>query len=342
MIRKSGNRFSEKIMLKQKARTGCRSNNNASRSAAAPRGRTLGFLAMKERPMRPVHGILSIASLILGMASPALASDYDLQYVPVLRGSAPPPAPVYSVGPATFTRWSGFYVGGDFSFNNGTTNFSSATAPGVEFALQDSVVQQTFTPSQLSLLGNGAGSAFGGGAFLGYNTQWQDLVLGVEANYTHTSINTAASTPPTFQIARAFNPTSTGNVSSLSLSKAAGSLSLTDYGEARARAGYVVGNFLPYAFVGMVVGMGSYSISTHVDLVCTVGGFTGECAGYPLDPGSSQKNALLWGYSVGAGLDWKLTPNFFLRGEFDFDQFAPISNIQLNLVSGRLGGAFKF
>ena len=33
MIRKSGIRFSEKIMLKQKARAGCRSNHNSSRSS---------------------------------------------------------------------------------------------------------------------------------------------------------------------------------------------------------------------------------------------------------------------------------------------------------------------
>jgi hypothetical protein len=33
MIRKSGNRFSEKIMRKQKARAGCRSNHNSSRSS---------------------------------------------------------------------------------------------------------------------------------------------------------------------------------------------------------------------------------------------------------------------------------------------------------------------
>jgi opacity protein-like surface antigen len=104
----------------------------------------------------------------------------------------------------------------------------------------------------------------------------------------------------------------------------------------------VVGNFLPYGFVGMVVGMGSYSISTHVDLDCTNGITIGECQGYPLDPRSAQSNALLWGYSVGAGLDWALTPNIFLRGEFDFDQFAPVSNISLALVSGRVGAGFKF
>jgi opacity protein-like surface antigen len=132
-----------------------------------------------------------------------------------------------------------------------------------------------------------------------------------------------------------------GNASSVTLSNAVGRLSLTDYGEARARAGYVVGSFLPYGFIGMVVGMGSYSISTHVDVTCALPN-PGECIGYPLNPSSAQTNALLWGYSVGAGPDWAVTPNFFLRGEFDFDQFAPISNISLSLFSGRLGAGFKF
>jgi hypothetical protein len=49
--------------------------------------------------------------LIGGLLSPAFGADYDL---PILRGSEPV-APVVSVGPATFTRWSGFYVGGQFS-----------------------------------------------------------------------------------------------------------------------------------------------------------------------------------------------------------------------------------
>jgi opacity protein-like surface antigen len=39
-------------------------------------------------------------------------------------------------------------------------------------------------------------------------------------------------------------------------------LDLTDYGTARGRAGYVVGNFLPYGFIGMAVGRASYSVNT--------------------------------------------------------------------------------
>ncbi len=279
--------------------------------------------------------VLCIAMMV-GLASPALAADYDL---PILRGSEPvaPIAPVTTVGPATFTRWSGFYFGGDLSFNNATTDFGTSTAPLVEFALQGTVVQQQFTPSELQLLGKAASSAFGGGAFIGYNTQWQDLIIGVEANYTHTSLNTATATPSTFQVARAFSPAA-GNVTSVSINTASGHMSLSDYAEGRARAGYIVGNLLPYGFIGIVVGGGGYSVSTRVDAFC--GAL--ECVGYPLTPSAGQNNLLLWGYSVGAGLDWALTPNVFLRGEFDFDQFAPVTNVSLSLMSGRIGAGFKF
>jgi site-specific DNA recombinase len=42
------------------------------------------------------------------------------------------------------------------------------------------------------------------------------------------------------------------------------------------------------------------------------------------------------------GLDWALTQNIFVRGEFDFVQFAPISNISLALIGGRVGAGYKF
>jgi hypothetical protein len=82
-----------------------------------------------------VGGIL----VMLGMASPALAADYEL---PILRGSSQPPAPVVSVGPATFTRWSGFYFGGNVSLGSATSDFSTATRPLVASSLQQLTVEE--------------------------------------------------------------------------------------------------------------------------------------------------------------------------------------------------------
>ncbi len=271
--------------------------------------------------------------MVLGTATPALAADYD-----VLRGSEPV-APVVTVGPATFTRWSGFYVGGDVSYNDANVDFTNATAPLITLALQGTLVQQVFTPSQLAAVGRGASTTLGGGAFLGYNTQWQDLILGVEANYTHTNLRTTAtSTTSSGVIARSFG-SPVGNVTAIQISNPTAHMNVTDYGEARFRAGYIVGNLLPYGFVGFVTGSGDYSASVKVDLTC-VGGL--ECVGYPLFPSAGQNNTLLWGFSVGGGLDWALTQNFFLRGEFEFVQFAPIDSINVPIVSGRIGAGYKF
>jgi outer membrane immunogenic protein len=282
---------------------------------------------MKERAMRSVYCLV----LLCAMASPALPADLD-----VLRGSEPVMAPVAPVGPATFTRWSGFYAGGDFSFNYGQADFSRATQPLVANALQYTVVSSEFDPSQLQALSSGSNSAFGFGGFLGYNTQWQDLIVGVEVDYSHTNLNMAS--PASTLIAREF-PQPVGNVTSVTIDKAAARFSLTDYGELRARAGYVVGNLLPYGFVSAAVGRGSYGASVYVDIDC-VGG--GSCVGYPLTPNVGQGNALLFGYAAGAGLDWAITPNIFLRGEFEYVQFVPIASISTYIVNARAGAGFKF
>ena len=97
-----------------------------------------------------------------------------------------------------------------------------------------------------------------------------------------------------------------------------------------------IGNLLPYAFIGMAVGRASYSVNTASLVQQTSNNIvqTFNSAG--------QTNALLWGYTVGAGLDWALTPNILVRGEFEFVQFAPISNIAVSVATGRVGAGFKF
>ena len=120
------------------------------------------------------------------------------------------------------------------SYSNTTTDFVNATPPLIHHNLRSTTLEQQVQPSAIVVLGKGSDNAFGGGAFLGYNTQWQDLIIGVEATYAHTNLNTTA---PASAVARIFP--SLNNEVALN---ANGRLDLTDYGEVRARAGYVVGN----------------------------------------------------------------------------------------------------
>jgi outer membrane immunogenic protein len=273
--------------------------------------------------MRWVIGTL----FVLAFAPPALADDFD-----VLRGSQVP------VGPATFTRWSGFYASGQLSYGDTEVNFARATAPIVGFSLRNTTVEQQAAPSEWQVLGRDANNAFGGGGFLGYNTQWQDLILGVEGNYTHTSFSATATSSPISRLV------SVGNVATVTLSQGSGHLDLTDYAELRGRAGYVVGNLLPYGFVGFVVGRGDYNVSATTDATCTIPNtnLTGECVGFPITSSDGRGNAFLYGGSVGVGLDWALSPNFFLRGEFEYILFSPIANIDVSIINARVGAGVKF
>ncbi len=113
-------------------------------------GRAARAKRMKERPMRWVFCF----AMVLGMASPALAADYDL---PILRGTAVPARRRrVTVGPATFTRWSGFYVGGAVSYSSATTDFSPATRPLVAFQLAQPDARDQVHPSQFEVLGRGS------------------------------------------------------------------------------------------------------------------------------------------------------------------------------------------
>ena len=184
--------------------------------------------------------LLVALGLVGGLLSPAFAADYDL---PILRGSQPVPvAPVTTVGPATFTRWSGIYFGGDIGVNDATTDFVNSTQPLLAFSLRNLTLEEQVQPSTIPVLGKGSAVVLGGGAFFGYNTQWQDLILGVEANYTHTNLNTTAASSPL--AGTATSPSRVFSAGGASYNVAlfgTGNLDLTDYGEARFRAGYIVG-----------------------------------------------------------------------------------------------------
>ena len=159
--------------------------------------------------------VFAAAALIAVAAVPrAFAADMPDT---ILRGStySEPSSPEYM-------RWDGVSLGATFGWTNMTADFTDAFA----------------TPSNTKDSTNSA--QFGG--FLGYNMQWETLVLGIEGAYNRVnSLNSSASV---------------GGQSA--------TYKLVDYGTVRARAGYAFGNFLPYAFVGGAVGRINYNTPARV------------------------------------------------------------------------------
>jgi outer membrane immunogenic protein len=275
------------------------------------------------------------ALMVLSFVPRAFAADLDMD---TLRGSE-------SVGPATFTNWSGFYFGGDWGYTNNATDYSNATGSLVSYSLRETALEQDVDPSSWSVLGNASTTTTTPSAFAGYNSQWQNLILGLEADYAYASMTTTGTSSP---ISRQVG--AGGNTYDVTAEGSA-SLRLVDYASLRARAGWILNNFLPYGFVGFVVGRGDLTRTSLVygqenpsspPVVPCDYTLSPTCVDFAYPNSQAQTNAIMYGGSVGVGLDYAVTSNIFLRGEIEYVRFLPLDDILVTLTSARIGAGFKF
>jgi opacity protein-like surface antigen len=270
---------------------------------------------------------LACAAPLVVVANIAQAADlFDDDY---LRGAFVPPS-----GFKPYDRWDGPYFGADIGRSRLNANFNDNVSSLLENFLRGTTIENEAHVSKMpDVHGSGTGNIWGG--FVGYN--WQispDLVVGVEGAYhmAPTAIRASGSDV----IGRSFT-TSGGTPYDINLTSR-GQLDFKDYGTFRGRAGYVWGQFLPYAGLGVSVARVSYRTSTDLDLV--------QNSVPPVTVTqtlvSEKNNAIAYGANFALGVDVTLLPNMFLRGEYEYVAFAPVNGIRANLSTFRVGLGAKF
>ncbi len=276
--------------------------------------------------------ILGLILGLIGLAPRGFAADYEL---PVLRGSSPF-VPAYP----TYFRWEGFYVGGQLSYGNANANFSAATQPLVAFSLRELVLEAQAAPSRWRVLGVADTGSAGFGAYTGYNAQWDNAIVGVEFNYTHSSFNAVAPSSPIERLVPA------GAYTYDVFLTANGSMRVEDFATVRARFGWAMDNIMPYATLGLAVGRADLELSTSVS-----GTQTGPNPSPPpatlvvpfsFTQGQTKNSAFLFGYAGGAGFELALTRNLIGRLEYEYIQWSPVWQITSHLHMGRVGLGYKF
>jgi outer membrane immunogenic protein len=288
----------------------------ASATSDAPRHRRRGLFRRAR-----------LAALALIAMSPAGALAADMP--DFLRGSYTP----------TYTRWEGFYVGGQAAYLSGGADFGNATQPLVAYILRNTFIEDTYGISNWRILNKSDANSSGFGGFIGYNAQWDDVVLGLEANYTKTNWQGSS----TDSIPRHYNNTTT-NTQYAATVDANASIRLIDYTSIRGRAGYTMGRFMPYGLLGFVVGRADILKSATVTETETTLPLPGTISGGlgPTTKSDNQYSKFIYGYSAGLGLDMALTPNIFVRGEYEYVQFFGLGGIQYYLNTARAGIGLKF
>jgi len=271
-----------------------------------------------------------LVAVMCGAASVAQAAD--MPDLPFLRGS-------FTDGLSTATvNWGGGYIGGHVSHGAADMDFTNSGQDLLAKLLNNVDLESQFDISKWPLLGKAHMQSSGYGGFIGYNFQFTEAIIGVELNYTHGNFFGANSgiQSRVFQYPTDYASTATASSSA--------SMKLTDYGSLRARAGYPVGNFLPYGFLGLAMGQANINRRADVDLRYQYVGSTipplpnyGGAWGMT-DNANSQ---FIMGFAGGAGIDIMLYAGLFLRAEWEHLRFSA-KNVETSVNTVRAGLGYKF
>lgn len=266
--------------------------------------------------------------LILGMAGllvagDALAADY-------LRGSN------YEEVPVAGYNWAGVYIGGQAGYGGTEFRMSNVTASLLDYVNAHDVRAAGFSglTGPLSVpTTNSRASSYGG--FVGYNSQWGDVVIGLEASYNRSNFSITASDERTNG---ALPPSS---------ARATIAAKLTDYGTLRARAGYAAGWLMPYGFVGVAVARGEYVktvdiVSAMPLLPATSSVQCADVSAFAIRCAEAKSGAIFYGYTAGLGVDIGLFRNLFVRAEYEFVQLNKLNGITPHMNNLRVAAALKF
>src|SRR5216684_1365804 len=266
-----------------------------------------------------------LAAVMFGAASGAQAADMP----DFLRGSLPD-------GPAPTVNWQGYYIGAQGGYGSSDENFSGSNATMLAALLSNNVIQQMGV-SQWNLgLGKDSARAPGYGAFTGYNWQWDDVVLGVEASYMHGSFG---GTSTAFKELRSGSVLSDKFFHDVSVTSSA-AVAISDMATFRARAAYAYGCFLPYLFGGFALGNANLSRSVLVTHGVSPAALRPFTPLQPLSADDTVHNHLIYGYTAGLGIDINLIGGLFLRAEWEYIRFTATVDTNINTVRAGLG--YKF
>ena len=202
----------------------------------------------------------------------------QLAFAADLAVKAPAPAPLPP-------SWTGFYIGGDIggAWSRNTGTFSPLPTP-IDFGV-------------FGVAGNNGGSGFIGGFHAGYDWQFAQIwVAGIEGDWSWTRARGSFSQPMSANPPPGTLVNSFVNMSS----------TLDWLASIRGRVGYLVlPNLLAYGTGGVAWGKFDYAASDS-------NGFSGVSS-YTTSAALSSTQA---GYVAGGGLEWAITNNWLLRGEY--------------------------
>ncbi|MFA5950922.1 MAG: outer membrane beta-barrel protein [Hyphomicrobium sp.] len=211
--------------------------------------------------------------------------------------------------------WEGYYIGVNAGYSWGTADFASAlTCPDNNCAFNIAELPGVFSTVPALGAGSDESNGFTGGVQVGLNAQSGTVVYGVEADFN--GLDLGASHTDTGLLVMGLGQTAT----------VASSVSADWLITVRARLGIAVTpTVLAYATAGAAVS--DFDVATS---------YIDDGVGAPAAvAGAGSRSDLKLGYTVGGGIEWAVSKNWSLKGEYLYVDFGSVSttaqvNVQQN------------
>jgi outer membrane immunogenic protein len=275
-----------------------------------------------------MRGVVVAAAMMLGAVTVAQAAD--MPDLPILRGS-------FTDGLTTSrVNWQGVYFGGQGGYGSSDENFTGSSTNLLATLLANNVVQEMGVPQWNLGFGKQSSRTSAFGAFLGYNWQWDEAVLSLEASYMHGDFG-GMSIASKELVSGA--PLSDGRFHDVAVTSSA-SIKISDMATFRGRAAYAFDCFLPYVFGGFALGNAeiAHSATVNDSVSNSVNGPFAPLM--PLFATDAVHNHLIYGYTAGLGIDINLVGGLFARAEWEYVRFT--SSVDTNINTVRAGLGYKF
>lgn len=229
----------------------------------------------------------TVALVALNLSTPVSAADLAAR--PYTK--APPIAPI--------ATWSGFYVGGNLGWGWARTDYtatSDGTSGGVPFAVTTAGSITGAPPRRDS-------NGFLGGGQFGFNYEFApQWVAGLEVDADASDI--------------AGSNISCSFVAGVKTGCSNSDSKIDSFGTLRGRFGYAIDNVLLYGTGGFAW---AHSKSNSTPF-CSGAGCPGVSA-FPVVANTVTTSGTFYGWTAGAGAEWRFLPNWSLRGEYLHLQF---------------------
>ncbi len=276
----------------------------------------------------------SLTILAASATSAAHAADY-------LRGAYAPDAEPKNSG----VDWAGVYVGVHAGISAARSDYS-ALGPQLGRNVLPSLAITDQIPGLIHL-GSSIKQGTSLGVFAGYNYLWDDVVLGMEVDYTRSKIATSSASGP---ISRTLSAASTGTDAWVTTVSARARSQLDDWYTVRGRVGWAAGYFMPYLTAGLAFGnitSNATADGTTSQYAVTTDPITGTpvytLRGTTSNSTTMRHRGISYGGAVGAGVDMAFFSNVFLRAEWQYIQFASGgTRPEMAINTARVAGGVKF